>query len=119
MSPEQARGLAPDARSDIYACGVLLYALVTGRVPFSGDEVGVALRHMNEPPAPPSAVRAGVPPRLERAILRAMEKDPLRRPQTARALRAELAPALMDDSPMYAWKDEETIPEMALDRGKP
>jgi len=80
LSPEQAQGAAVDARSDLYAIGVILYELLTGRVPFEGDSaVAVALKQVHERPVPPSALNPAVPPALDRVVLRALEKDPARR----------------------------------------
>ncbi len=93
MSPEQARGAQLDARSDLYAVGVILYQLTTGLLPFDSDSaVGFATKHLTEEPEPPTMKRpeAKISPGMERLILRAMAKDPNDRPQTAEQFRAEL-----------------------------
>ncbi len=93
MSPEQARGGDLDARSDLYAVGVLLYQLTTGLLPFVADSgAAFAAKHLTEPPIPPSRRRAGVrlSTGLERIILRALSKDPASRPQTADEFKADL-----------------------------
>lgn len=84
MSPEQAFHGAVDARSDLYALGVMLYHMVVGRPPFTGeDRAQVMRRHVSEPPVPPSQRVAGVPEPLEALILALLAKAPRDRPQTA------------------------------------
>jgi serine/threonine-protein kinase len=80
LSPEQAQGQAVGARSDLYAVGIMLYELLTGTVPFEGDSVvAIALRHLSEPPAPPSTLVPSISPNLDAIVMRALEKDPERR----------------------------------------
>ncbi len=94
MSPEQARGEALDARSDIYAIGVLMYQLATGELPFQADSsIGIVTKHLTETPVPPRQVAPSISPSLEAVILRCMAKDPGARPATAEALREELRSA--------------------------
>jgi eukaryotic-like serine/threonine-protein kinase len=77
LSPEQAQGHAVSAKSDLYAIGILLYELLTGRVPFEGDSpVTIALKQVSEAPVPPSAYNPAVPQELDAVVLRALEKDP-------------------------------------------
>ena len=84
LSPEQAQGLPVDERSDLYSIGVVLYEMLTGRVPFTGDSaVSIALKQVAEAPAPPRVANPGVPPELEAIVLRALEEDPARRFQDA------------------------------------
>ena len=80
LSPEQAQGHAVSPASDIYSIGVLLYEALTGRVPFHGESaVSIALKHLNEQPAPLSQLRPEIHPELERAVMTALAKDPAQR----------------------------------------
>ncbi len=91
MSPEQARGEVLDGRSDLYSVGVILYELLTGRVPFAGDTpLGIVLRHVSEDPVPPSSRVAGVDGPLEAICMKALQKKPSERFQNAREMRIAL-----------------------------
>jgi beta-lactam-binding protein with PASTA domain/predicted Ser/Thr protein kinase len=80
LSPEQAQGYSVSAPSDLYSVGIILYEMLTGRVPFEGENaVTIALKQVSEPPVPPSHHNPQVPPALEAVVLRALEKDPARR----------------------------------------
>jgi serine/threonine-protein kinase len=80
LSPEQAQGHAVNARSDLYSIGIILYELLTGRVPFEADSaVTIALKQVNEAPAPPRQINPAVTPELEAVVLRALMKDPRER----------------------------------------
>jgi serine/threonine-protein kinase len=95
LSPEQARGENVDARSDVYSTGCLLYELVTGSPPFTGDSpVAVAYQHVREDPIPPSMVNREVPRTLDSIVLKAMAKNPANRYQSAGEMRADLGRAL-------------------------
>jgi len=91
LSPEQARGERVDSRSDLYSTGCLLYELLTGRPPFTGDSpVAIAYQHVRENPVPPSRVDPDVPPWADGIVLKAMAKSPADRYQTAADMRADL-----------------------------
>src|SRR5215210_2606064 len=95
IAPEQAQGERVDEHSDVYSLGVVLYELLTGEVPFPGENfVAVAMRHINEPPPPIRDRRPDVSPRLEAAVHRAMAKDPNDRFQTMAELADELEACL-------------------------
>ena len=104
MSPEQCRGDELDARSDVYSCGIVLYELATGQVPFTAPRPQSLLnKHQFTEPLSPSKIHPGVDPLLERIILKALSKAPEDRPQSMRELRSELkellGPVLVDASP--------------------
>jgi beta-lactam-binding protein with PASTA domain/tRNA A-37 threonylcarbamoyl transferase component Bud32 len=91
LSPEQARGDRVDARSDLYSAGCLLYELVTGRPPFTGDSpVAIAYQHVRENPIPPSRVDPDIPRWADAIVLKAMAKAPADRYQSAAEMRADL-----------------------------
>jgi len=92
LSPEQARGAPVDQRSDIYSVGILLYELLTGSVPFTGDTpVEIAMKHLSAVPEPPSKKRPEIPRGVDLAVVRALAKDPAERYQSAEEMDAELA----------------------------
>lgn len=95
LSPEQARGEVVDARSDLYSTGCLLYELLTGRPPFTGDSpVSVAYQHVSENPLPPSQVDPAVPPALDALVLKSLAKSPDDRYQTAADFRSDVERAI-------------------------
>jgi serine/threonine-protein kinase len=98
MSPEQIQGAKLDARADIYSMGITLYEMVTGRVPFerpqdADSDFAVLAAHINQPPPPPSRWAPGLPPFLETAILKALEKRPEKRFASCQEFQAAIAPA--------------------------
>lgn len=91
ISPEQARGELTDERTDLYSVGVLLYEIVTGKLPFDGDSaVAIAMMQMNDEPPKPSTVYPEIPRGLEEIIIRAMQKDPQLRYQSAAEMLRDL-----------------------------
>jgi serine/threonine-protein kinase len=84
MSAEQAKGMPADQRSDIYALGVILYEMLVGKVPFDDKSIpSILVKHLTEPPRPPSSLRGDIPRDVESLVLRCLEKDPEKRFQSA------------------------------------
>jgi eukaryotic-like serine/threonine-protein kinase len=99
IAPEQARGSQADAQSDIYSLGAVLYELLTGEVPFPGDNfVAVAMRHINEPPPSVRERRPDVSPRVDAAIRKAMAKEPRDRFRSMDELCGELNACLSPET---------------------
>jgi serine/threonine-protein kinase len=100
LSPEQARGEAVDARSDVYATGCVLFELLTAEPPFTGDSpVAVAYQHVREDPRSPSAVNPRINRVLDSIVLKAMSKNPVNRYQSAADMRADLVRVLSGQRP--------------------
>ena len=94
LSPEQARGDEVTAASDCYAVGIVLYEMLTGRVPFDGDRpVAVAMKQISDEPGPPRIVEPSIPPELEAVVMRALAKRPSERYRTADEFSRALAEA--------------------------
>ncbi|MFD1148767.1 Stk1 family PASTA domain-containing Ser/Thr kinase [Saccharothrix hoggarensis] len=128
LSPEQARGEAVDGRSDVYASGCVLFELLTGEPPFTGDSpVAVAYQHVREDPKPPSTLNPKVTPALDAIVLKAMAKGPANRYQSAAEMRADLvrvlsgqrpsAPAVMTPEDRTAVLNQSSSPRTEVSTG--
>jgi serine/threonine-protein kinase len=101
LSPEQAQGLAVDARSDVYAAGCVLFELLTGEPPFTGDTpVAVAYQHVREDPRSPSELNPSVTPQLDAIVLKALSKNPANRYQSSAEMRADLVRVRSGQQPL-------------------
>ncbi|MER5700560.1 Stk1 family PASTA domain-containing Ser/Thr kinase [Micromonospora sp. NPDC002296] len=122
LSPEQARGEAVDARSDVYAAGCVLFELVCGHPPFVGDSpVSVAYQHVREAPPTPSDINPDVTPAIDAIVLKALSKNPLNRYQSAGEMRADLLRAAAGRPVMATpvMQEAETAPMAAARSGYP
>jgi len=110
LAPEQVSGGAIDARTDVYAVGAVLYEMLCGRAPFTGDnDLAVATARLHGPPARPRSVRATVPARLDEIIMKALATEPDRRHASASALWADLQSCPVEDEPVLRRPTESTV----------
>lgn len=118
ISPEQARGAATDAKSDIYSAGIMLYEMLTGKKPFDTDNpVSIAVMHMQAKAPLPSSIRPDIQIGLEEIILKAMEKDPANRYQSARDMMDDLQTFKEDPDGVFGYypelfEGEESVEDM-------
>lgn len=120
MAPEQALGQAVDGRADLYALGVLLYELTTGRLPFTGnDPLTIVSQHVHAPVVPPRVLRPDLPRALEAVIVRLLAKDPAHRFSSADETRAALLQALIDTDELTSSDGASAVAILdALSRGR-
>ena len=125
FSPEQARGEGANATSDIYSTGIVLYEMLTGRVPYDGDNpVAVAMQHLHATPVPIQNLAPDVPPALVRVCMKAIEKNPALRYQTARDMAADIRLALENrperqSVPVREFEVQQPKPQIKEENVKP
>ncbi|HVM03577.1 MAG TPA: protein kinase [Acidimicrobiales bacterium] len=120
LSPEQVQGQTPDARSDVYALGVVLYEMLCGRPPFQAEtELATAVLHVRQAPPGLRSVARQVPEDLEAVVLQALAKDPGARFQSAAALRRALLSVDLDTPAARAGAEDDAVPQVVRDPTPP
>ncbi len=117
FSPEQARGGYIDEKSDLYSLGIVLYEMVTGKVPFEGESpISIALKHLQESVIPPAQIMDGIPAGLEQIIMKATQKDPGSRYETATEMLEDLKAFLKNHDIVFDNMDfeEESSPTIVM-----
>jgi serine/threonine protein kinase len=120
LSPEQGRGETVDVRSDIYSVGCMLFELVVGEPPFSGDSaLSIVVQHISDAPAPPSAANADISGDIDSIVLKALAKDPADRYQTASEMKADIESVLSGNRPAATALLEAPTVELSAPPGSP
>jgi eukaryotic-like serine/threonine-protein kinase len=120
LSPEQGRGETVDVRSDIYSVGCMLFELLVGEPPFSGDSpLSIVVQHISDSPAPPSAAIADVSGDIDSIVLKALAKNPADRYQTASEMKADIESVLSGNRPAATALLEAPTVELSAPQGSP
>src|SRR5262249_54854142 len=112
MAPEQVSGSKVDERADIYSLGIILYELFTGKVPFTGDSaIAIGFKQIKDPPPSPRTINPQLPKEVEDVILKALEKDPVKRQHSVMELKTELEHAALQPRSFAESAKEAAKPE--------